>query len=55
MVFFRGTQERVRNSRSKRAIDVRAIAVLLYFGVNCFGCPCIGGGYPCMCSLTHTA
>ena len=28
--FFQGTQERVRNSRSKRSIDVRAIEVLLY-------------------------
>ena len=27
---FLGTQERVRNSRSKRAISVRAIEVLLY-------------------------
>ena len=30
MVFFLGTQERVRNSRGKRAISVRAIEVLLY-------------------------
>ena len=30
--FFKGTQERVRNSRGKRAISVRAIEVLLYFG-----------------------
>ena len=29
--FFLGTQERVRNSRGKRAISVRAIEVLLYF------------------------
>ena len=29
-IIFQGTQERVRNSRSKRAIDVRAIEVLLY-------------------------
>ena len=28
--FFQGTQERVRNSRGKRAISVRAIEVLLY-------------------------
>ena len=28
--FFLGTQERVRNSRGKRAISVRAIEVLLY-------------------------
>ena len=27
---FQGTQERVRNSRGKRAISVRAIEVLLY-------------------------
>ena len=27
---FQGTQERVRNSRGKRAINVRAIEVLLY-------------------------
>ena len=27
--FFQGIQERVRNSRGKRAISVRAIAVLL--------------------------
>ena len=32
--FFLGTQERVRNSRGKRAISVRAIEVLLYF--SCF-------------------
>ena len=30
MGFFPGTQERVRNSRGKRAISVRAIEVLLY-------------------------
>ena len=29
-VLFQGTQERVRNSRSKRAISVRATEVLLY-------------------------
>ena len=29
--FFLGTQERVRNSRGKRAISVRATEVLLYF------------------------
>ena len=29
---FQGTQERVRNSRGKRAISVRATEVLLYFG-----------------------
>ena len=29
-IFFLGTQERVRNSRDKRAIGVRAIEVLLY-------------------------
>ena len=28
--FFQGTQERVRNSLSERAISVRAIEVLLY-------------------------
>ena len=28
--FFQGTQERVRNSRGKRAISVRAIQVLPY-------------------------
>ena len=27
---FQGTEERVRNSRSRRAISVRAIEVLLY-------------------------
>ena len=31
MGFFQGTQEQVRNSRGKRAINVRAIEVLLYF------------------------
>ena len=30
MGFFQGTQERVRNSRSKRAISVRATEVRLY-------------------------
>ena len=30
MGFFQGTQERVRNSRGKRAISVRATEVLLY-------------------------
>ena len=30
MEFFEGTQERVRNSRGKRAISVRATEVLLY-------------------------
>ena len=30
--FFQGTQERVRNSRGRRAIRVRAIEVLLYLG-----------------------
>ena len=29
-IFFEGTEERVRNSRGKRAISVRAIEVLLY-------------------------
>ena len=29
--FFQGTQERVRNSRGKRAISVRATEVPLYF------------------------
>ena len=33
MGFFQGTQERVQNSCDKRAISVRAIKVLLYFGV----------------------
>ena len=31
MDFVQGTQERVRNSRGKRAISVRATEVLLYF------------------------
>ena len=31
---FQGTQERVRTSRGKRAISVRAIEVLLYVGYN---------------------
>ena len=31
MGFFLGTQERVRNSSSKRAISVRVTEVLLYF------------------------
>ena len=30
MGFFQGTQERVRNSRGRRAISVRAIEVILY-------------------------
>ena len=30
-IFFQGTKERVRNSRGKRAISVRATEVLLYF------------------------
>ena len=30
--YFLGTQERVRNSRGKRAISVRATEVLLYLG-----------------------
>ena len=30
MGFYQGAQGRVRNSRGKRAISVRAIAVLLY-------------------------
>ena len=34
MRFFQGTQERVRNSRGKRAISVRAIEVLLYAAAN---------------------
>ena len=33
MRFLRGTQERVQNSRGKRAISVRAIEVLLYFDI----------------------
>ena len=32
--FLIGTRERVRNSRSKRAISVRATEVLLYLGFN---------------------
>ena len=35
-VFLLGTQERVRNSRGKRAIRVRAIEVLLYVLGNVF-------------------
>ena len=31
MGYFLGTQERVRNSRGKRAISVRSTEVLLYF------------------------
>ena len=34
MGFFQGTQERVRNSRGKRAIGVRATEVLLYMNVG---------------------
>ena len=34
MEFFQGTQERVRNSRGKRAISVRATEVLLYLKQN---------------------
>ena len=30
MFFFLGTEERVRNSHGKRAINIRAIEVLLY-------------------------
>ena len=57
MDFFRGTQERVRNSRGKRAISVRASEVPLYFnakteesqqpvllscsGVNTLNRPCV--------------
>ena len=33
-LLFQGTQERVRNSRGKRAISVRATEVLLYFNVS---------------------
>ena len=33
--FFLGTQERVRNSRGKRANSVRAIEVLLYKVIKC--------------------
>ena len=32
MGFFQGTQERVRNSRGRRVISVRATEVLLYVG-----------------------
>ena len=32
-VFFQGTKEQVRNSRSKRAISVEATEVLLYVGL----------------------
>ena len=35
--FFLGTQERVRNSRGKRAISVRATEVLLYKGIALYG------------------
>ena len=46
VAFFQGTQVRVRNSRGKRAISVRAIEVLLYIIVSiasacsnwCFDC-----------------
>ena len=34
MGFFQGAQERVRNSRRKRAISVRAIAVIRYAVVS---------------------
>ena len=34
MQFFQGTQERVRNSRGKRAIRVRATEVLLYLKLH---------------------
>ena len=34
--FFLGTQERVRNSRGKRAISVRATEVVLYFAFYVF-------------------
>ena len=34
MGFFLGTQERVRNSRGKQAISVRATEVILYFYVH---------------------
>ena len=37
MDFFLGTQERVRNSRGKRAIIVRATKLLLYFGLLLIG------------------
>ena len=36
-IFSLGTKERVRDSRGKRAIGVRAIEVLLYFTVNSTG------------------
>ena len=36
MVFFQGTQERVRNSRGKRVISVRVTDGLLYFAT--FAC-----------------
>ena len=35
-IFSQGTQERVRNSRGKRAISVRAIEVLLYIDLFSF-------------------
>ena len=35
MGFFLGTQERVRNSRGKRVISVRATEVQLYLGFTC--------------------
>ena len=41
--FFLGTQERVRNSRGKRAISVRAIEVLLYM---VFKAPHKGKSFP---------
>ena len=34
--FFQGTQERVRNNRGKRAINVRVTEVLLYWLSGCF-------------------
>ena len=34
-IFFLGTQERVRNSRGKRAISFRATEVLLYLPYLC--------------------
>ena len=34
MVFFQGAEERVRNSRGRRAISVRATVVLLYEGLK---------------------
>ena len=40
--FFLGTQERVRNSRGKRVVSVRAIEVLLYMQymrLRCIGLP----------------